>query len=210
MAQVFKGDALEIKMRASAEPAFDLASGALNDFYQGGEDCDEFLLMLYDEGRMPFSERIGRDVFVPFIRKALSNFPFIGNFESYLFILREIFGEESEILFDVTDPGELSISVNASSDFGYEFLGREFYSGTQHFFTLTTQEGDDLIFRGVAGIETEHELSLLFSEIMPAGIFPSVALDFFEKYFFVAEEDSTQFDVIDHLGNQIIFIEVGG
>lgn len=208
--QNFKGDDLELKMRAAAEPALELTENALNDFYENGEQSSPFLLMLYDEGRMPFSSRIPRDVFINFFRKMVENFPFVGNFESYLFILREIFGAESEILFEVPAPGKLNISVNAISDVIYEALARELVSGSYSFFNIATQDGDDLLFRGLAGIDTEHELSLLFAEIMPGGIVPGISLEFFTKSTFIGEDDSGVFDVIDSSGNDLIFIEIGG
>ncbi len=208
--QNFKGDTPEIKMLAVAEPAFDLTEGALDDFFENGPECDKFLLALYDDGRVPFSERIARDVFIPFIKKALANFPFTGTFETYLFILREIFGNETDILFDVDAPGTLSISVNAASDVVYEALGREFIDGAYEFFNIGDSDGEDLIFRGISGIDSEYELGLLFAEIMPAGIIPDIALEFFSKSIFIAEEDSSIYDVVDHLGNQIVFIEIGG
>ena len=88
-AQSFKGDATELKMQAAASPAFDLASLALDDFYSGGSNSSPFLLMLYDSGRAPYSQRINRETFVAFIRKAIESFPPIGNCESYVFILKE-------------------------------------------------------------------------------------------------------------------------
>lgn len=208
--QTFKNDIAEQKMHASGAPAFDLVSRALDEFYQGGETCDAFLLMLYDSGRMPFSQRIKREVFVSFIKKALANFPQIGSFESYLFILREVFGVESDIFFEVPAPGKLNLFVNAVSDITFDALGRELNDGVYSFFDIGTQGAETIVFRGLSGIETEHDLSLLFSEIMPAGIFPDIALEFYSRSVFTGEDETGVFDLIDHLGNQLIFVETGG
>jgi hypothetical protein len=202
--QSFKGDALETKMQAVMEPAFSQVGLALDSFEEEGGISDPFLLMLYDEGRVPFSERIGRNVFVSFIKKALENFPFIGNFESYIFILKEIFGPESNIFFEILAPGKLKISIDSAIDVVFDFIGRELVSGDFETFSLTTKDGYSLQFRGILGIDSQYELSLLFAEIMPAGLAPTVA--FFTLYEFFTDAGD---NVLDSFGNQIVFYELG-
>lgn len=213
MVQNFKGDETELKIQAVAGPVFDIANAALDEFYVDGFNSNPFLFMLYDDKRIPFSNRIEREPFIIFIKEALARFPFTGTFDVYLFILVAIFGEESGINFDIPAPGKLSISVNAISNLEYEFIGRDFIDGTYDFYNIVDDEGDVLVFRGISGIETEYELGLLFSEIMPAGIIPNISLNFFSEYDFVAlynSGDSFTYDMITSQGDQLIFIEVGG
>lgn len=205
--QNFKGDALELKMQDCANPAFDSVGSSLDDFYSNGETSAAFYLMLYDEGRMPFSDRIARNVFVDFITKALVNFLFMGTFESFIFILKGIFGEEALILFDVPAPGKLSIAVSSSSEIPFEAIGREVNEGVYSYFNLTTDSGELLVFRGISGIESQYELELLFAEILPAGIFLDISLEFFTLIGFIGEDDSGIFSMIDDAGNDIVFIE---
>jgi hypothetical protein len=208
--QNYKGDETELKFKASGMPAFDLTIDGLEEFNQQAYNTDAFLLMLYDEGRMPYSQRVKREVFVAFMRKALENFPFIGNFESYLFILGEIFGKESVIFFEIPAPGKLSISVDASSDILYEATARELSSGAYTFYELVDMDGNELVYKALSGIETEEELYLLFSEIMPAGLVPTISLDFFLKSTFYGAEPGAEFDIITSLNDTLIFIEVSG
>lgn len=211
ISQKFKGDATELKMVAVADPIFDLTNASLDEFYAEGYNCDQFLLMLYDESRMPFSERVNRETFVSFIKEALVNFPFTGIFESYLFILRSIFGSLSEIEFVVPTPGTLEINVNAISSLEFEFVAREFVDGAYVFYNIVDYDDNILVFRGIAGIDTEYELSLLFSEIMPIGINPDISLTFYSYFSFIAEESGpTFYDMIDDDNNNIIFREIGG
>lgn len=210
MTQNFKGDALELKMQNVAGPVFDQTDLALNDFYEGAYESSPFLLMLYDEGRMPFSDRIPRDAFVDFIKEALRNFPVTGTYESYLFVLRSIFGADAEIFFDVPAAGKLTISINASTNTEYDFIAREFVDGEYVFHEMIDYDLNTLTFRGIAGIESEYELSLLFSEIMPAGIFPTIQLTFISRYDFIGEDGDGIYDVITDIGDQIIFYEIGG
>lgn len=208
--QTYKGDETELKYKRAGESFLDTISGSLDELYSGADTSDAFLLMLYDEGRVPYSQRIKREAFVRFIKGALENFAFIGSFDSYIFILREIFGPETDLIFEIPAPGKLEISVNASSDLVFEAIGRELESGSYSFFNISTSDGDDLVFKGLAGIETEAELELLFSEIMPAGLAPTVSLDFFLKSTFFGEDGTGEFDMLTSFDDNIIFIEVLG
>lgn len=204
MVQYFKGDPKELKMKAVADPLFDLTDATLDDFYQGGFESSPFLLAMYDDLRVPFSERITRDSFVEFVKNTLSNFPFTGTFEIYLAVLTSIFGTESEIRLTVPSPGKLAIDVEAVSNSTFTFLGREFVNGAFQFFDVTDSDGDTFIFRGILGIDTEYELGLLFSELMPAGIIPQITLGFYSISHFVDDDGDS---ITDDSGLGIIFEE---
>lgn len=211
MSQNFKGDPVELRFQESARPVLDRVRFDMDQFFSDGFNSSAWLLLLYDENRMPFSERIKREAFVDFIREALKNFPFSGTFDTYLFVLRAVFGELSEIFFEVPAPGKLAIDIDATSSLEFDFIGREFNGTSFDEFDMIDSEGNKLIFRGIAGIETPYELELLFSELMPAGIIPTITLSFFERSIFVAEDDLGNLDqVVDHDGNLIIFWEIGG
>ncbi len=211
MTQKFKGDALELKMRAAAESVLDMTSVSLDEFYADGYDAAPFLLILYDDKRMPFSERIPRAAFVDFVREALKRFPVTGIFESYLFVLRSVFGPDTEVFFDVPAPGKLHIDVGALSNSEFEFVAREFVDGEYVFSDVVDSDYNTLIFRGLPGIDNDYDLQLLFSEIMPCGITPDIALEFISRSFWIAEEPGDMFfDMIDSSINSIIFYEVGG
>lgn len=202
--QKFKGDATELKFEAAAKQAFDVAEIGRDDYFANGYDSSPFLLMLYDEGRMPFSDRVGRDSFVAFYREALANFPFTGSFESYIFILQAIFGEGSGVDFDVPAAGKLEILVNAAASIESEFVAPQVEDGEVVEYNMVDHLGNQLTFAGISGIDSEYELELLLSELIPAGIFPSITLAFFALYNFVDHDENL---IVDHLGNQIVFIE---
>lgn len=202
--QYFKGDATELKFDAAGKPMFDVANSALDAFKAEGYGASPFLLMLYDEGRAPFSDRVPRDSFVAFITEALVRFPFTGTFESYIFILQAIFGEGSGVLFNVPAAGKLEIAVNAASSIEFDFHGTEYASGSVEDFAMVDHLGNQLIFGGISGIDSEAELQMLLAEIIPAGVYTEITLAFFALYNFV---DDTGTSIVDHLGNQIVFIE---
>lgn len=204
MTQKFKGDDLELNMESAGAVPFDACSVSLDEFLGGSYTATDFLLALYDAGRMPFSERVPRDSFVAFIQKAIPNFPVTGTFESYYFMVQSIFGDGSGILFDVPAPGKLSLIVNAAASLSFDFSGREFTNGAYAYFDLTTMDGDGIQFRGLSGIDSEAKLKQLLSELIPAGVYASITLDFFALYSFATGFGEL---IVDHLGNQIVFFE---
>lgn len=208
LTQKFKGDDFELQMEEAAKPAFDSTDHALDDFYDGCYLASDWLLALYDAGRMPFSQRVPRDSFVDFFKQALGYFPSTGTFEAYLFILESIFGEGTDVQFEVPAAGKLEVLVNAASSLSFDFQAREFIGDGFNFFEMETVDGDTISFRGISGIDSEAELIQLLSELIPVGVFTDIALTFFEISSFIAEDTlGNEFLIIDHLGNQIIFFE---
>lgn len=191
-------------MEAAGSPPFDVVEAALDEFEQGGKTCEPFLLMLYDSGRMPFSERIPRETFAAFFREALERFPFTGTFEAYIFILEKIFGEGSSVLFQVPAPGKLEMLVNAASSIEFNFIVKEFVLGSGVESNLVDSDGSQITFRGISGIDSEYKLNLLLAEMIPAGIYPDVTLSFFSVYNLVTDENNS---IFTDIGDQIIAVE---
>jgi hypothetical protein len=206
--QKFKGDSFELQMEEAAKPAFDFTGSQLDAFFAGCYEAGDWLLALYDSGRMPFSSRVPRASFVSFFKEALARFPSTGTFESYLFILEAIFGEGTQVLFDVPAAGKLEILVNAAAALEFDLTGAVLLpDGSKQSFQLVDSDGDQILARGISGIDSEAALNQLLAEIIPLGIFPDVALVYFTLSVFEALDGGT-YEVVDHLGNQIVFFEV--
>lgn len=210
MVQRFKGDETELQIEAAGEVAFDVCKTSLDEFYADAFEASDFLLSLYDEGRMPFSDRIPRNAFVDFLRKAIPQFPVTGTFESYLFIIEALFGAGSDVQFTVPAPGKLQISVSATSAISFEFVGREVVDGAYVEVEMIDSDGEILEFRGISGIDSEAKLDGLLSELIPAGIYPEIELIFFTLSSFVGDDGAGGVDfMVDHDGNQLVFFEIG-
>lgn len=209
LTQKFKGDSLELQMETVGASATDFVSAALDQFEAGGFSASDFLLMLYDEGRMPFSNRIPRESFVSFYREALLNFPVTGTFDAYQFILKKVFGDSTEVLFEVPAAGKLEILVNAGSEVEFDAFVTLLQSGAFVDYDLVDSLGNNIVFRGISGIDTEYKLQLLLSELIPAGVFTTFTLSFFRLYVFEGLDGSGAFDVLDSNGDNIVFFEIG-
>lgn len=206
MTQKFKGDQIELDMESAGSLPFDICSTALDEYFDGCYEASDFLLALYDSGRMPFSDRIPRDSFVAFIKQAIPNFPVTGSFESYIFIIQSIFGAGSGILFDVPAPGKLSLLVNAASSLEFDAEVREFVGTSYEYSDIITSDGFGLQFRGISGIDSEAKLAQLLAELIPAGVFTNITLAFFALYSFATNTGDL---IVDSSNNQIVFFETG-
>lgn len=210
--QKFKiNDTVEQKFIDIGQGVLSLIDQDLDAFYENGSESDPFLLMLYDEGRMPFSQRVPRNAFISFFRNLTDRFPFMGSFESFIFIMKQIFGETTEILFEIPSPGILEVVVNAGQSVDYEAIAREFTPpDVLTNYQLVTDDEDQLIFRGIAGISTEAELNLLFAEIIPAGVIRHITLNSFLITSFIAEDDDGISTMVTSFDDLIIFYEISG
>lgn len=207
--QFFKGDALERQMEEAGRSPFIQLSADRDDYFDGAYESAPFLLMLYDSGRMPFSDRVPRDSFVDFLRQAIPNFQVTGTFEAYLFIIKSIFGAESDIFFEVLGPGKLDMVVSSPVSTEFEMIAIEYVDGTKVESSIVTNEGFNIAFRGVSGIDSEAKLKQLLAELIPAGLYVTITLGFFNIFFFEALDGGDLFEILDHEGNQIVFFETG-
>jgi len=207
--QFFKGDALELQMEEAGRNPLASSSAALDEFFENAYENAPFLLMLYDSGRMPFSDRVPRDSFVGFLRQAIPNFPVTGTFEAYLFIIKSIFGAESNVFFEVLGPGHLDMVVSSPATLEFELIAREIIDGVIEESTVVTDDGFSIALRGIAGIDSEPELRMLLAELIPAGLVVDITMAVFSLYFFEALDDDELFGIVDHLDNQIVFYETG-
>jgi hypothetical protein len=206
MTQLFKGDPTENKFENAARPAFDACAQTKQQFYDAGYTTADFLLMLYDAGRMPFSQRVPREAFVSFIRQAIPNFPFTGTFESYMLILTGIFGGAVEVLFTIPAEGRLQIEVNAGgATVDFEWVAQTFVDGGFVIDQIVASDGDQLVLSSIVGIETEGQLQALFDELIPAGIQTEITLNFFQLFQWITDPDGET--IVAQNGDEIVFYE---
>ena len=207
--QYFKGDADELKFDASGAEIMDFTSGELDSFLDGCFEAADFLLAMYDDGRMPFSDRIPRAAFIGFLIECIANANFVGSHESYIFLINSIFGGGSSVFFEHDTPGVLTMTVSATNTVDYDFVFREFIDGAYVTSQAVTFNGELLEFTGFPGIESEAELKKLLAEFVPAGIYPDISLIIFTTSLFLVD-DGGSYTITDELFNDIIFFELGG
>jgi hypothetical protein len=126
-------------------------------------------------------------------------------------MIKALFGESATILFTVPAEGKLTIEVNApGSSLEFDWVAKEIVGGVTNLTQLATRDGDLFLFNGISGIETEAQLQILLAELMPVGVYTTLALTFFQLFQFVANYDGTGvplYTILDSFGNEIVFYE---
>lgn len=196
-------------MELVGQGPMDATGQALDSFFDEAFDCAAFLLMLYDEGRVPFSDRVPREAFVQFLIECIANANFIGTYESYIFLINAIFGANSGVFFEVTAAGVLTMTVSATNTVESGFQTRELIDDQYVTSDIITNLGEELVFTGFPGINSEAELKQLLSEFVPAGIFQDIAMVIFSTSLFLVE-DGGEATIVDDQANDIIFFQLGG
>lgn len=131
MVQLFKGDDNEQKMYAVAKAPAAAISLALDQFFGGIYGCIPLGEFLYDQQRVPLSNALKREVFISCFQELFAAFAVSGTFESYLTVLRKIFGEDAQIDF-LTQGGSGLVEyafANEDDDLIVDELGNVIYFG---------------------------------------------------------------------------------
>lgn len=210
MTQYFKGDTTEKKMAAVFDGIDSVISESKDDFFENFQTSKPFILSLYDINAVPFTSLVPRDIYYDFIYELLERYPVTGTFDFYLAILLRIFGDRASIFFTVSSPGKLDIEVVGSSDIESELLFSEFNFDTFSSETgeLITHAGDVMTAVGFPGISTQYQLNQIISQIIPAGISPTITLTFAGIYDFIADTSTGTHEMVDDDEIRIIFIEL--
>lgn len=99
-----------------------------------------------------------------------------GTFEYYLELFRKVWGEDAEIEFTVPGPGKLEINIVALSAARYQAVARIIEDNVYVRYNLQTLDGDNIIFLGDAGLQTQREAENLVRELHPEGVWVTITL----------------------------------
>lgn len=175
--QNFKGDATELKFRASGEGILDLLTIQLDAFYDGAYSAAPLGDVLYDTERSPLANAIDRDIFRNSFDEIFQAFIVSGSFESYLTVFNKIFGAEVEVAFTVPAPGKLQIAIEADEVELSPWVARTIQDNLYVFDEMIEEDsGDNICFQTIKGFKTQYELEQMLYELVPAGIYTEITL----------------------------------
>lgn len=174
--QYFKGDELEVQIDGLVAPYLSVVSASYDEFFSGAYSAQPLGEIIFDNELAPLTNAIRRDVFLQSFTQIFNSWAFAGTFESYLETFVSIFGESVEVEFTIPDPGKLIIDITTSGL--TEFLGivREIEDNAYVYYELVDDEGDNIVFTGVLGLETEQEVVTMLYTMVPNGIYTEVSL----------------------------------
>lgn len=176
--QYFKGDALELKFEAAAVPILTILSGEKDQFYDQAYEVQDLGGVIFDSKLAPLTNAIPRDVFRLAFKEIFDAFIKVGTFEAYITVFKKIFGDSVSIVFTVPGPGKLGIVIGASELELSEFITRYIEMNAYVFDEVITHDGDQIVFQTVMGLSSQYELEQMLFEMVPAGIFTDITLNF--------------------------------
>lgn len=174
--QYFKGDEKELQVYGVTDALFDSISLSLNAAFEGIYESEPLGGFLYDNELVPLTNAIKRDVFVRAFQQIFESWQFAGTFEAYILVFKKIFGEAVEIVFTVPDPGKLNIDITTTGVELNHFVARSIVNNAYVFEDVIDQDGDNICFQNVLGLETEDELLKVLFILVPSGIYTEVSL----------------------------------
>ena len=120
--QNFNGDNLEMKFCGAFDAVFDDIKSALTQFIEECYGAKALGYTLYDSGAAVLDGVVARDVFADYYDDIFRQFPYGGTFESYLFILKRIFGEQAEISFEILASAALRINIKSDKNAFFKWV----------------------------------------------------------------------------------------
>jgi hypothetical protein len=176
MTQYFKGDETELKYFNSGKPIADTLSAQKTTFFDEAYSCFVLGELLYDNNLSPLANAIPRAIFRESFASIYAAFVQAGTFESYLTVFRQIFGDSVVVDFTVPAAGKLNIDITAAGVVYKNFVARSIVNNAYVYSQMVDDDGDNLVFQGVKGFETEYELEQMLNEMVPAGIYTEITL----------------------------------
>ena len=175
--QFFKGDEKEIKMYESGRPPFSQVDTQKNLFFALAYFTATLGDVIYEDGRSPLANAIPEEIFRQSFNEIFTSFSSAGTFESYIVVFKKIFGDTVVIDFEVPGPGKLNINIESDGIELADFVARYIFDDEYMFDEVIDDEGDNIVFQGVKGFQSQYELEQMLFEMVPAGIYTEITLE---------------------------------
>lgn len=145
-------------------------------FYDDAFACAVLGDLLYDNNLAPLARAIPRDIFRTSFATIFESFIAAGTAESYLTVFRNIFGDDVEVTFTVPAAGRLNIDIVAAGIQEYLFETRYIEDNLYVKDIIIDDEGDNIVFQGIKGFDSQYELEQMLFEMVPDGIYTVITL----------------------------------
>lgn len=163
-------DELEATVTSVFVPSIDAFEADLLAFFENIYTCRPLGEILFANKNNPLVNVVPEEVFVTSYPTIFEFFKRPLGYESWLTLLRKIFGEEVEIEFDVPEPGILVINIGALVIENADALARVIEDGQYGYDEIITQpDSDNLAFQAPQGL-TQQELDALINSLPIFGV----------------------------------------
>lgn len=174
--QFYKGDETELKYYNAAAGLMDALSLSRTDFILNAYACFALGDLIWDSNRSPLARAIPRNIFREAFPLIFETFLEAGSLEGYITIFKNIFGDTVEVTFTIPAPGRLQIDIVAAGVVNNDFVSRYIIGNSYSLDEVIDQEGDNIVFQSIKGMESEYEVNQMLFELVPGGIFTEISL----------------------------------
>ncbi|MGB2579397.1 hypothetical protein AAIR98_001316 [Elusimicrobium simillimum] len=176
MTQFFYKDNVELKFYGAAEDVFSKLKDELSLWFEKAYSDEQFGGVLYDNAVTPLTGVVARDIFVKHFNQIFEMWRYGGTFESYLYVFRHIFGEESQITFERAAPAHLKINIVSSKTGYFEWIVNKKVDNNIVDSGAIVERKDSLpvFFQQQLGITDFREVQGILNSLNPSGIFLEV------------------------------------
>lgn len=172
MTQAFKGDDTELKIAGAAREVFQKLAADLRAWYDGAYTGSGLGALLYDNRLTMIADKMTRQAFIDNYGALLAQWEYPGSFESYLYVLRSVFGPEAAVKFTRLAPGALGIEVTAYRNEMHRWLAQA-EAGARN---IKTESGAALCFALPKTVLSAGQVIAVLETLIPAGIFVDLNL----------------------------------
>lgn len=172
MTQAFKGDEIETKISGAAADVFRRLSEDLQAWLGGAYKGEGLGALLYDNRLTDIAGKISRQVFIDNYGAILEQWEYPGTLESYLYVLRSVFGPDVQVTFTPLAPGALGIEVRAYKNKTLRWLGRV----EEIWRRMSTDVGVGICFVTPVTILGAAQVMAVLETLIPAGIYVELNL----------------------------------
>ncbi len=172
MPQCFKGDDIELKISGSGSQVFAQLLADITAWFNDAYNSAGLGEILYDNNLTFLTQSISRDIFIKNYGEILRHWEYLGSFESYYIVLRQIFGPSTQVRFERISPGALKIDIAAKQLEFFKWLMRV----GKGRLVISRTNSQNIYLRAAAGITHFYEVQGILNSLIPAGIY--VEIDF--------------------------------
>lgn len=166
MKQLFNGDDLELKFSGSFDLVFADMKEALLAIIGKAYGAKALGYTLYDGNTSPLNGVIERETFALYYDDIFKTFPYAGTFESYIFILKKIFGEEAEISFTKLAPAALQIDITSDRNTFFKWIESVVSKSA-----ITDESGNAVYFRRALGMTDYYKVRSILNIFKHPGVY---------------------------------------
>lgn len=176
MAQYYKGDEPELKFYNSIQPTLAIHSTYKNEFELEAFSCFVLGEILFDNQLSSLTNAIPREIYRETYAQLFEVFRLGGTFESFIDVFKRIFGDDVVVDFTVPAPGKLLIDIEAAGLQLSPWVAKSISGDAFIFDNIVDDEGDNIVFQGIKGFETQEEVETMLFQLVSAGIYTEITL----------------------------------